>query len=757
LPEIGSVGIFKISLSKMKKLTPFLFIFSITIIFFWQFLFKGMLPIPADTIVGLYHPFRDLYAKDYPNGIPFKNFLITDPVRQQYPWRNLIVSVEKKLELSLWNPYALSGTPLLANFQSGAFYIFNILFFMLPFSTAWSSIVFLGPLLSGVFLYLYLNNLKLNKWASLLGALAFSFSGFSMAWLEWGTIVHVGLWMPLVLLSIDKLTLDENFFKWSLVFILSLTFSFFAGHLQVFFYLFVFIWIYFFARWFQAGKKKNIILLFLFVNLLFLIITSIQWIPTFQFISLSARNVDVENLSNPGWFIPWQHLIQFIAPDYFGNPATLNYWGVWNYGELVGYIGIIPLILGIFALYFRRDKKTLFFGSLLFLSLLFSLPTFFAKIPYILKIPFLSTSQPTRLLFIADFTLAVLTALGFDYLLKIKKKIAIFYPLAFILIAFVFLWIFIPKEHLEIVRNNLKLPTLLFVFSLILFALQIIFQNNKKLTIAICSILIITTAFDLLRFGWKFDPFVAKKYLFPPTQAISYLEKNIGEFRFMTTDSRILPPNFSSVYRLQSIEGYDPLYLLRYGELIVTSERKKADISTPFGFNRIIMPHNYESKIVDLLGVKYVLSMSPLTSTKLRKVFREGETLIYENLNVVPRAFFVQTIQKANSKEEAVVLMFSDLFNPKTTAIVENVDRRLETIGELAVGKASVVKYSENKVTIETENSNAGFLVLTDSFYPTWKTTIDGKAGEIYRTNYNFRGVIVPGGKHVVEFYNNLF
>jgi len=81
-------------------------------------------------------------------------------------------------------------------------------------------------------------------------------------------------------------------------------------------------------------------------------------------------------------FLPFQNLIQFVTPDFFGNPATLNYWGVWNYAEFVGYIGIIPLVVTFFALFFRHDKKTLFYGSLFFLSLLFSFPTFFAKIPY---------------------------------------------------------------------------------------------------------------------------------------------------------------------------------------------------------------------------------------------------------------------------------------------------------------------------------------------------------------------------------------
>ncbi|MDP2638366.1 MAG: YfhO family protein [Candidatus Levybacteria bacterium] len=197
----------------MRKFIQVLLISFVVFIFFWQFFFKGLFPIPSDTIIGLYHPFRDFYAKDYPNGIPFKNFLVTDPVRQQLPWRDLSVSTIKNMELPLWNPYNFSGTPLLANFQSAPFYMLNILFFIMPFATAWSAIIFLGPLLAGVFLYLYLANLNISKWASLLGAFTFSFSGFFVAWLEWGTITHVGLWLPLILLSIDKLVSSIKYQK----------------------------------------------------------------------------------------------------------------------------------------------------------------------------------------------------------------------------------------------------------------------------------------------------------------------------------------------------------------------------------------------------------------------------------------------------------------------------------------------------------------------------------------------------------------
>jgi hypothetical protein len=383
-------------LSKIKKLTinswPLVIFILAIAIFFRQFLFAGKLPIPADTIVGMYHPWRDVVWDNFTAGVPFKNFLITDPVRQQYPWRQLAMAFFKKGQPPLWNPYSFAGTPLLANLQSAPFYPFNLLFFSLPFNFAWGGLIFLQPLLGGFFLYAYLRHLKLNKAASLLGAISFSLSGFSIAWLEWGTVLHVALWLPLILLAIDKIV--ESFSKiWGIILIFSLTSSFFAGHLQISFYLILFSLIYLVWRLLQVKKnRRRLVLLFVVLYSLFIILAAIQWRPTLQFIKLSGREIDQSQFNQPGWFLPWQNLVQFLAPDFFGNPTTLNYWGIFNYAEFIGYIGVVPLVFAFLAIFWRRDKKTLFFTSLFLVALSFALPTPWAKLLYQLELPLISSS-----------------------------------------------------------------------------------------------------------------------------------------------------------------------------------------------------------------------------------------------------------------------------------------------------------------------------------------------------------------------------
>src|SRR3989344_9335184 len=565
----------------IKKFWAPIAVVAIVVIFFWQFFLKGLLPIPSDTIVGLYHPFLDLYAKISPQGVPFKNFLITDPVRQIIPWKEFSIDNLSNFMLPLWNPYEMAGKPLLANFQSGAFYSLNLLLFIKPLFISWSIFIMLSPLLAGLFMFAYLKNLKLDDRASLLGAISFAFSGFSIAWLEWGNIVHTALWLPLILLSIDKIfehskeisnikyqianihIKSKKSLVWFLILLFSSISSFFAGHLQIFFYLSVLSFGYFLFRWFEYGKIFNILYVFLIFTISFLILTSIQWIPTLQFIGLSARSLDQNYLDIEGWFVPWQHLIQFIAPDFFGNPATLNYWGVWNYAEFVGYIGVVGLFLAICSVFLRRAREVVFFAGAIIVSFLFAFPTFLAKLPFDLSIPFLSSAQPTRLILVITFSLSILSAFGFAYLIKDKKVNRkaliglgiIFITLFFVAWAVVFskIDLGITSENLAGAKRNLIFPSGILAGGMLLI-LGIIFVKETMARTLLIFLLLALSFYDLYRFGGKFTSFTPQEYYYPQTSAIEFLQKDKRIFRIASNDSRIFPPNFSTYYKIQSIE-----------------------------------------------------------------------------------------------------------------------------------------------------------------------------------------------------------
>lgn len=738
---------------------------------FSPFFFFGKIPLPADALVGLYHPFRDAYIESFPQGMPFKNFLITDPIRQQYPFRFLAVGDLAVGQLPLWNPYNFAGTPLLANIQSAPFYPLNVLFLILPFSTSWAVLVFLQPILAGIFTYLYLRKIGSSTLGGLLGGVSFAFSGFSIAWMEWNTILHTALWLPLVLLTVENL-FRKMTFKWSFIFVFAFSAQILAGHTQTAFYLSFFTIAYIFLKSILFLRKDKQIALVSFKKIIFFpallllsfAATFIQWFPALQFINYSARDVDLVYWQIEGWFIPYQHLIQFVVPDFFGNPTTLNYWGVWNYAEMNGYVGIVSLVFAFFALLFVKRRIVWFLAVVIITCLVFSLPNPVSLLPFTLSIPFLETAQPTRLLFLIDFSLAVLAGIGISRLQKNRQ--GFFMPLFIVGIFLGTIWLMMlfnfpfstSNENLLVSRRNLILPSALFG-AVVLIYLSSFIVKRKRFIVVIPFVFLLLASFDLTRSAVKFLPFTDQAYVYPETSSIRFLQNNQGYFRSLSVDDRILPPNTSIMYGLQTVEGYDPLYLRRYGELIVAAERNQPSFGQPWGFNRIITPSNFESRIYELMGVKYIISLGNLSSDKLKKVYSEGSTIIYENLNVSPRAFAVESIISADNSDEALRIMFDDDISLVTSAVVENYSGK----SSFQQAEVRILDYSNNNVKLSVESSGDAFVVLTDSYYPTWRAAVIDENGriekelEIYRVDYNFRGVLVPQGAKSVLFYNNLF
>ena len=52
--------------------------------------------------------------------------------------------------------------------------------------------------------------------------------------------------------------------------------------------------------------------------------------------------------------------------------------------------------------------------------------------------------------------------------------------------------------------------------------------------------------------------------------------------------------------------------------------------------------------------------------------------------------------------------------------------------------------YGAHRIELETNNPQAGFLVLSEIYYRGWEARVDGKRIPVERVNYAFRGVALP-------------
>src|SRR3989344_8959361 len=409
-------------LSFRKNFTASVICFLITFSFFVPNLLAGKIPFPGDSLLGLYHPFRDASFDGYQKGkFPVKNSLTTDPVLQTFPWKYITVKNFKNLNFPFWNPYSFSGQPLLGDVQSAPFSVMTILFFVLPFNSAWASQIMLSASLASVFMYLFLDSIKnprLSKKSSIFGAVLLPFTGFFVAWLQWGTVVVTAMWLPLILFCVNKV-MGSSQKRWYFLLVFALSQLLLSGHLQTAMYVIAASFIYVLIINIRNKIKLSLLLSAFIISLL---ITSPVLLPTAQFVQNSARSSDQGYYPDrQDWFIPPAQLIQLVIPDYFGNPATNNYWGIWNYGEFVSFIAVIPFYLMTLSLTSRK-KYLLFPVSLFLISLVLSIKNPISLIPYVMKIDFVSSLQPSRIIFLMNFSLVILAAYGLDFFQKTAKN-----------------------------------------------------------------------------------------------------------------------------------------------------------------------------------------------------------------------------------------------------------------------------------------------------------------------------------------------
>jgi hypothetical protein len=136
------------------------------------------------------------------------------------------------------------------------------------------------------------------------------------------------------------------------------------------------------------------------------------------------------------------------------------------------------------------------------------------------------------------------------------------------------------------------------------------------------------------------------------------------------------------------------------------------------------------------------------------RLVHSGDVKIYENLDVLPRAFFVHQAEVIPEDDRAIARMRDPAFDPARTVILAD-GEPLAGAGDATV---ELVSYAPEAVVVDVATDTPGYLVLTDTFYPGWRATVDGAPAtvgvpaDISRADVAFRAVRLEPGAHRVEF-----
>lgn len=734
-----------------KHLIPLAGICLVWIVFFYKFVFFGLLPFPGDLLVSTYQPWKSYSYIGYnPGSYPTK-FQYFDVIRQLYPWRSFAMDQVKQGSLPLWNPHNFTGHPLMANIQSAVFNPLNLFYFMFSDATAWSLQVMLQPLIASLGMFMFMGAIGVSRRGSFISAIAYGYSLFMTVFLEYNTIGHIVSLLPLMLFLIEKMISAPRWWMY-VAFSLLVASGIFAGHIQVFFWTGMVVIGFALFRFTVTLRqsvhehRRNVrrLLFIILFAILGVGISSIQIVPAIELIRLSARVPHDRTYLAENLLLQIPQLALFAIPDLYGNPATNTYLLSDSYPGNAVYTGMVTLCFSFIGmLVLKKNRYVVFFVAVLVISLLLTVRSPLSILLYT-YVPFFSGSSPGNMLFLIAFSIAGLAGFGVDRWLA-SERLSVRSTVLIVGIATVFI---IGRDVMSAPLHEKSLVYSGLLAGISIGAITIARWKHSPIVRHACYfVLIIMLCADLWYLFHKFNPFVPRQLVYPGAPVFEEI-KRIGRYdRFWGMGAGSVEANFSTHAGLYDAQGYDPLYPSYFGELIHATDDGKL-LSTFDGRTRsdaVFSSERNRSRLQNSMGVKYILDRVENGSSEevfppgsFEQIYNMDGWKIYLNKDALPRTYFSHSEMFFTGVDEW------DAFGTSVSDVPAH--------GRCEQMSAEIASYEATDVVIQTDASCGGVLVLSDMYYPGWRVTVDAVEKNLLRVNWAFRGVYVPEGVHTVTF-----
>ncbi|MEW6607562.1 MAG: YfhO family protein [bacterium] len=709
-----------------------------------------------------------------------------------YPIKLFYSEGLKGFNFPLWLPDIQCGFPVFAVGNQGFMYPLNlILFFFFPAYIAFNLNYVIHFILAGVFTYFFATTIGLPKTSALISSLIFMFSGFSIAHLEHMDILNSIIWLPLLLIFMERIIkVAEKRYFYVILAGIFIGIQVLSGHQQMTFYSLLCLSLYFLWGVFSEHPKKilNFLLMFILMLIISFGLSAVQILPTHELLSISNRGGGISlKFANIGSFPP-QNFITFILPYFMGDRDV--YWGKWFFTEGCIYIGILPLLLLLFTIFSKKNRYTYFFSLLLIFSGILMVGSSTPLFTMLWHLPiFNSIRAPARFGDLLIFSISILSGFGFSYLISqgINKKIylkILWIFLTLVLAGIVLLNIIgleallprdFPDKRIKYIQEDVFFFSIFIILSLLILILWFK-QRIGLLTFKFLTIFLILI--DLFIFGVKGMPQLVKtsnlsSILIPQTSRF-LIQKEDNVYRIMSvypgkvkivskekypvdTFRKLLAINFNIYSHIQEINMILGLIYVKYWQEVINLFRQ----NTPecISQEEVIPLIIKNIQLLNLLNVKYILFTLDIEDERFSTVFEDNGIKIIENKQVLPRAFVVDEVKVIKRKEDVLKELSSKEFNPKKYVILEERPKTNHQppatryqIPATSHQPPEIIKYKNEEVVIQCSMKDKGFLVLSDLYYPGWQVYVDGKKEKIYRAYHLVRAVYLDKGNHIVKF-----
>ena len=657
----------------------------------------------------------------------------------------------REFSLPFWNPYTFGGMPFLAELEVGFFYppslVMNLLASPnhLPVQALQYTIMF-HFWLAGMSMYSLIHLWTKNQMGGIIAGLSYAFSAIFACHISEYIVLYPIAWFPLIIMLFYKAT-SEFHFQSAIIGGLVLGISMLGGHAQSVLYMNLFLGL--FLLWHAANqlyekqlsttywlKYVGMITIFFAVAIgLF----SIQLLHSQELAAESTRETMTYEKAIDAAVAP-QQLLTAVVPKLFGHmdgfaPDIQFFIGPgYYYWATAFYFGIAALIFGFLGAV--QCYKHYLCSFLIFIGVLVSLYAL-GEHSFIFKaffhLPLFDLFRgPGRMLFLLVFSMSALAGFGYDALLKKRISFRNVLLISAIPISISLLvtsgtlhgTLGTPVEYRNAIEHY-GMNALIVSMCCVAITYGILKDRVQPRIggLTLCALIIV----DLNVFGSAFKNGAVhpeNDYLLDPT-ILSELRSNPPSdvFRVSAREGSVmlLKRNHGLYSGIMQCEGFDPLNL----------KRKSPPAPTP-------------DDAIDLMNIRY----SAVVDKSKQQAYLRKNDLKYP---------FARLLYKTRISSEDTVVQFmqSGAVDFSEEVVLEkNVDIALPGSGPSpATYQLECREYTDNRIVFNVTTDQAAVLTVSEIWYPAWKAAIDGFPTEVYRANYCFRGVVVPGGTHTIEMF----
>lgn len=660
-------------------------------------------------------------------------------------------------QFPLWNPYLYAGMSFVGDPQPALFYPPTWLALLVPASKALGLILVLHIWWAalGAFQWLRSELAQAGRtfafWGAFAGASVFAFSGYMFARVQAGHlgVITTGAWLPWGLMALNSIA-ERGTWRRSVLGGVCVGMAILAGHTATFVYV-ALLWATYagFLLWqIDAGRRVGVLLKTAAAGGLGLALAAVQLLPFLSSLLSTTRvgRADYGFSSRFSW--PIGYLITLLIPNFFGEPVRTGYWGDGLYGEMIVYVGILPLLLGWVGWRARRQnadrRRIVFWAAVCGVALLiaFGSHSIVHRLLFRFLPGFSTLRAPARAGFLLTCGAAWLTGYGVTDLLgsEPSRRRRLLDPLrrtwvgktlggVLVLVVACYLVYGWGKDtNPEIGRfwhlaGQVAAFGLFFALSVGLLRLWAEGRPSRWLPVLASALILL----DLWTLG---------------AQLVTVVDDHrIAFWRIVArhtteTGGRVLPwgvqylhQNGAMSFEVRSVSGYNPLESQTYQDFISANPDPRA-------------------RAFDLLNATHVATTYPLDLSEddtLTLTVEDSGVFLYERSTAMPGAWIAPATEVVPPSE--VIRRVNDPgYDPAQVTLVEApVD-----CTEGMTGTVAITDRTLNTVIAEVRGGG-GLVVFSERTAPGWRAWVDGIGASIVRANGVLRAVCVPAGTHTVE------